>query len=213
MDCPWNPEGVNEICESPIERMLVGGLIALDSGGHANVRFLIGKSRAEELPSMRDRGKYPGLWLHVFPQEVVGPYRADFLIVAGLNGRCKTMVIECDGKEFHQDKERDWERDNFMERLTYRVIRFKGSAIWRDTMRCAQYVVEVADRYLGEPEQDYQPNQQPLHPADALKPLSTPLLGALPMAYWNWLAANSGDPPKEPPPRPARPFGEGVDYE
>jgi very-short-patch-repair endonuclease len=208
-DEPYSPldtKGVSEILESPIERRLVGGFDAVHYCREVKVRFVLGKSRADELPGIRNAEQYPGLWLHIFPQEVVGPYRADFLIVAGLNGRCKTLIVECDGEEFHRDRMKDWERDQFMERLEYRVIRFKGADIWRDVFKCARYVIEVANRYLAEPEPEYTPKQKPLYP-DNMKPFSQLLMGILSAAEWNYYAEY------EEQRKRAENTGEGEDYE
>jgi very-short-patch-repair endonuclease len=190
MDCPLNPDGVDQICESPIERRLVGGLIGMHDLDGVGLRFLVGGDRAAELPAIRDAIKHPGLWLHVFPQEIVGPYRADFLVVAGLNGRCKTLIVECDGREFHQDKGRDWERDRFMQRLQYRVVRITGAEIWRDPVKCARAVVEIANRYLVEPENEEAElrasNREPLYPA--MQQIGHHLKASISVSYWNWLS-------------------------
>lgn len=61
----------------------------------------------------------------VYTQHRVGPYRGDLFIKPNL-------IIECDGKQYHTDKERDKRRDRFIKKQGYRVVRFPGSRINRD---------------------------------------------------------------------------------
>ena len=82
----------------------------------------------------------------IFPQVVIGSYRADFLMLhrASLN-TFAGIVVECDGHDFHErTKEqatRDKSRDREMQIAGYRVLRFTGSEIWRDAFKCADQVV------------------------------------------------------------------------
>lgn len=181
----WFDTDVMLACESPIEHRMAGGMAALAVTGEANIRFVMGVARADELTNIRDAARYPDLWLHVFPQEIVGRYRADFLVVASLDGRCKTLIVECDGKEFHQDKAKDAERDEYMEKLGYRVMRFPGSDIWSDARKCARRVVDCADLVLRAIEPKPGPSQQPLHPE--MKQIFEHLAGVLPVTYWGWI--------------------------
>jgi len=57
----------------------------------------------------------------IYPQYPIGKYFADF---ANPN---LGIVIECDGKEFHQDKEKDFKRDTELFKLGYIVYRVSGS--------------------------------------------------------------------------------------
>jgi len=61
-------------------------------------------------------------------QVVIGCYRADFVV--------DKVVIECDGKEFHQDKEREQKRDKYLNEAGYTVVHFSGSDIYNNPDKC-----------------------------------------------------------------------------
>lgn len=83
----------------------------------------------------------------VFQQQKIGSYRADFVVVgvASENAKPVTVVVECDGHDFHertkQQAQRDRRRDREMTALGYRVFRFTGSEIWADPRSCATEVM------------------------------------------------------------------------
>lgn len=117
------------VIKSPIERYMLCGLyeagtkagIAIDLGEHT---FTRGPNKALALTLQRE----------------IGPFAADFALV----GPFKSVVIECDGAEFHQDKEKDASRDKFMQERGWRVMRFTGQEIYQDAARCASIAMEAA---------------------------------------------------------------------
>lgn len=83
----------------------------------------------------------------VAPQVKIGKYRADFVIVHRLGIRdFATVVVECDGHEFHEktaeQAERDRRRDRDMQMLGCRVFRFTGREIKRNPFAAARSVLE-----------------------------------------------------------------------
>lgn len=98
----------------------------------------------------------------IFPQHNLGDYRVDFLIRAtGTQIRSrpdgggwdehrieKSMIVECDGHDFHEktkeQAQRDKERDRFLQGLGHSVFRYTGSELFRDSFHCAT----EAYRYL-----------------------------------------------------------------
>lgn len=58
--------------------------------------------------------------LPMLPQYPIGPYFADFADPDAM------VVLECDGRQFHQDKERDAARDRFMIARGWTVYRVTG---------------------------------------------------------------------------------------
>lgn len=62
--------------------------------------------------------RYSGL--PMLPQYPIGPYFADFA------DPDTKVVIECDGRQFHQDKERDAARDLYMAQRGWTVFRVTG---------------------------------------------------------------------------------------
>lgn len=89
------------------------------------------------------------IWGIVTPQAMVQEKRVDFLIryISGLSS-VSGVIVECDGHQFHEKtKEQaanDKRRDRDFVAAGYRVLRFSGSEIWNDPMRCASDAIEVA---------------------------------------------------------------------
>jgi very-short-patch-repair endonuclease len=77
-------------------------------------------------------------------------YRADISISD--NDMGAHVVLEADGHDFHErTKEqaaRDRSRDRAMTAAGITVLRFTGSEIWRDPMRCASEAYQVATKKL-----------------------------------------------------------------
>lgn len=77
-------------------------------------------------------------------QYQVGRYRADFLLV-GFNGAA--IIVECDGHNFHErTKEqaaRDRQRDRDLQAAGFIVLRFTGSELWADPMKCGREAITV----------------------------------------------------------------------
>jgi very-short-patch-repair endonuclease len=83
----------------------------------------------------------------VIPQFPLGIYVADFLIFPKF---FVPAIIECDGQETHKTKEQryaDCVKARFLMRHGYMVIRFTGSEIWVDAVRCAEEAIQLATRY------------------------------------------------------------------
>ena len=81
------------------------------------------------------------------PQVQIGKYRADFVIVHRYGtADYSTVVVECDGHDFHEktpkQAERDKRRDREMQMRGYRVFRFTGTEIVRDPFAAARSVLE-----------------------------------------------------------------------
>lgn len=123
------------LCESPIEQVALYQLAGFNFG---NDEY---PSRARILCKRGEVDHYPDL-IHIIPQVVFGRYRLDFLVDA----RHKLFAVECDGKEFHQQKGRDQTRDDYLlseHRIT--TYRIPGSAIWAGGMH-AQIVAGMIKR-------------------------------------------------------------------
>jgi very-short-patch-repair endonuclease len=71
-------------------------------------------------------------------QYKVNGYRADFLLVSNTG---QSVLIECDGHDFHErTKEqaaRDRKKDRDLQAAGYVVLRYTGSELWNDPMKCA----------------------------------------------------------------------------
>jgi very-short-patch-repair endonuclease len=73
---------------------------------------------------------------------------ADYVVVV-LSDPNKFIVVECDGHDFHErTKEqaaRDRSRDRRLQAAGHHVLRFTGSEIYRDPMKCAEEVLDRAN--------------------------------------------------------------------
>lgn len=81
----------------------------------------------------------------VYTQVPCGKYRIDMAIYIGK----KKVAIEADGKSFHSsvkqvkhDKEKDW----YLRKNRWEVIRFSGSDIYRNSYKCVE---EIGIRFNG----------------------------------------------------------------
>ncbi len=82
----------------------------------------------------------------VYPQVRIGPYRVDFLVLfRDKSGDVRPLVVECDGRDFHDrtpdQAARDRKRDRYLALHSIVVLRFTGSELWADPHACAQEVV------------------------------------------------------------------------
>jgi hypothetical protein len=129
-------------CESPIEQMLCCGLFAIL--GCKAVHDPYNLNRRAELADIA--GAEPAAF--AFSQHWIKPsneqkYRADFLLVLinPIHRTARHIVIECDGKDFHNSEEQkryDQQRDeDILASGYYAVRRFSG----RDIHRRWQYTI------------------------------------------------------------------------
>lgn len=80
------------------------------------------------------------LFLKVEPQIRLANYRADF----GFPGR--KIAVECDGHEYHKTQEQrthDARRDRVFTTEGWNVIRFTGSEINADPLKCAREIERI----------------------------------------------------------------------
>lgn len=79
-------------------------------------------------------------------------WRADFVLsVPSLSSR--KMIVECDGHQFHErTKEqavRDRSRDREAQAAGYSILRFTGSELYRDPLKCVREVLDVLKQTWG----------------------------------------------------------------
>ena len=73
---------------------------------------------------------------------VIGPYKVDFTY-----GDC---VIELDGHEYHKTKEQrdhDYKRERYLQKLGYNVIRFTGTEVFLDDRKCVIDMVGIHNTF------------------------------------------------------------------
>jgi very-short-patch-repair endonuclease len=137
------PMGVNEACESPIEKLMA---IALWSRGEWSKRLVMhGVASVRMLEDMAAEE----LAIQCAPQVEVEGYRVDFLavLVTSQKDPVYRVAIECDGHDFHEKTKeqaaRDKARDRTLTAAGITVMRFTGSEIWKDAGACADEVLNV----------------------------------------------------------------------
>jgi very-short-patch-repair endonuclease len=118
--------------------------------------------------------------LTISVQHKLGDYQVDFLltgsecgpdhdhpvpspsgeIIPGCKTAWKSMIIECDGPDFHghgkEPARHDRSRDRFFQSMGYLVVRYTGSEIGADVFKAADEAIRtlgraVADAFADEP--------------------------------------------------------------
>lgn len=89
--------------------------------------------------------------LEVEAEQMVGRYRPDFVV------RAYKLAVELDGHETHssvEDRIRDGQRQRYLQRLGWTVLRFTGREIHQDADACAAEVMDFVQA-LGTPAPSY----------------------------------------------------------
>ena len=135
-------------CDSPIETIFYVALQMELGVGVREVRDLE-MLEASERPWKMPRPDQRGVVLWLERQATVEKYRVDFLFfVLNKEGSYSSLVVECDGHDFHertkQQAARDRARDRRLQQLGHKVFRFTGSELWRDPGSCVTDVLDWA---------------------------------------------------------------------
>lgn len=94
-----------------------------------------------------DASKEPFAGVCVEPQVELGGWRADFVIhrYDWICGKWRTVIVECDGHDFHERTKEQAARDRSRDRRAslsgFVVLRFTGSELWKDPLGCAEQVM------------------------------------------------------------------------
>lgn len=133
--------GAKDLCQSPIERMMLGGLIATPFGYGIGENIIIPAAEIESADAASPVNNY------IVPQMQIPQfrYRTDFFVSLATNGyRRLGMFIECDGHDWHEkNKEqaaRDRKRDRDLQSLGVNVLRFTGSEIFSNFDECMNQI-------------------------------------------------------------------------
>lgn len=129
---------MREQCESPIEELFLGGLMAASLRHGDCMEFCEGGLLAGAAPTRPS----------CYQQVRMGDYRVDFFIIKPGPRGVTNIVVECDGHEFHaatkEQMTRDRKRDRYFTSSGYVVLRFTGSEIFADPYKCGYEVVKMA---------------------------------------------------------------------
>lgn len=135
-------------CESPIEELLLlclaaEGLIAGDEIYFNRLDF--------------EPFSCGGAIVAVKPQVQIGKYRIDFQVGMWIRTvlqssdqeewRAATILVECDGHDFHdrtkEQASRDRERDRDLQTAGFQIFRYTGADLWRDAMSHARELLHA----------------------------------------------------------------------
>jgi hypothetical protein len=132
-DLAYNLErgSIWKACESPIERAFVAAFFLYHGYKYGKPLLSDRYSLSADAPQM-----------FIIPQFTAGPYRVDFLIGWNIGEhRHTSVVVECDGHDFHEKTKRqaarDKARDRYLSSEFAKVMRFTGSEIYADACGCA----------------------------------------------------------------------------
>lgn len=127
-----------DFCESPIEAAFATAFVVLGEHHFGRVAIV---ERGHE----RDYPKSVGWQLRF--QHDIGRYRADFIASPNPFDKNRSVVVECDGHDFHErtkeQAQRDRSRDREMQMEGWKVFRFTGAEIYRNAFSCATEVFET----------------------------------------------------------------------
>ena len=143
-------------CESPIEELLLGALLLFsESSGNFPVVLNTKHPLTCDVTRFREAdAQYFGIGQGcvIAPQFEIGKYRVDFCILfpGARSSDNFHIVVECDGHQFHErtkeQARRDRSRDRFIQAAGFQVLRFTGSEIWNDSIKCVLEVLDAARR-------------------------------------------------------------------
>lgn len=123
-------------CQSPIESMLATALL-----------YQIGVDMVERSGPPPFKPVEPVA--NLVTQHRIGDYKVDLALV----GADIAVAIECDGHDFHEKTReqaaRDKARDRAITAAGFAILRFTGSEIWADPIRCAEEAFAVAKDQLS----------------------------------------------------------------
>ena len=87
----------------------------------------------------------------ITPQLPVGQYRVDFTLTDIPEAPLVKVAIELDGHEYHKSKEqrqKDYERERYLQRQGWKIIRFTGSEVYGDVQACVEETVSLVNEYV-----------------------------------------------------------------
>lgn len=144
-----------EFCDSPIENILFSALLFESNGYHpfdiCTLDILEGTNGVKSYLDIKPRKDMETI---VVPQVKIGDYVADFLFTCSFRGSVSRFIVECDGHDFHEktkeQAKRDKRRDRWLLSKGISSLRFTGSEIYQDPIRCAEEISLYATLKIDE---------------------------------------------------------------
>lgn len=137
--------------DSPIERILCVAINMYGRFGCSEFRGALW-AESEEMAQALMRDDLNRACLVIESQKQLPDWRVDFMVHAYSwwpSGTWRSVVIECDGHDYHEKTKeqarRDRSRDRRVQRMgKHQIYRFTGSEIWNDAWGCAREVYDWA---------------------------------------------------------------------
>jgi len=120
-------------CESPIEKLLLPWILCQEYSFFQHIPDVL-------LPGdLQYLSQYS---VALVPQLPIGKYRVDFALASRRGGIVRFVVIECDGKQYHEDVYRDIDRDSLLlsNKQVLDIVPLSGKEIWKDPRAAAKKV-------------------------------------------------------------------------
>jgi very-short-patch-repair endonuclease len=114
-------------CDSPIEGDVCPALIFADYEGFDAMPPTV------HIP--KEDADFPDTDIVIIPQFAVARYRIDFAIICrgpGTKPATKIVGLECDGADYHTDRQKDVARDAYLAKLGIEIFRASGTDIKRE---------------------------------------------------------------------------------
>lgn len=137
-------EKLSLTCDSPIEALFATAFIFCCAMRSDPVALL-----SDKLETTKEGRRW-----FVEPQVTLLGARVDFLIGVYPKVEGKSVIVECDGHDFHErtpeQAARDRSRDRAFQAAGYKIFRFTGTEIHRKPSECARDVVKELLKMVGE---------------------------------------------------------------
>lgn len=113
-------------------------------------------------PSLKKEIQETGLSIYLTSQQKVGSYTIDFELCAeGFVCDVLKLAIEIDGHDFHEKTKeqagRDKRRDREITKYDYIIIRFTGSEVYTNAIKCVQEALDIFITLVYERYAKYEP--------------------------------------------------------
>lgn len=142
---------VTGIGDSPIERLFYEALdIEIRTNWEYDLKLVVAESGTRSPEFLPELDSVAPFKILLESQIEVEGARVDFLAttMAGKFGLYKSLIIECDGHDYHErtkeQASRDRARDRKFQNAGHTIYRFTGAEIYADPIKCANQVIRWA---------------------------------------------------------------------
>jgi len=131
-------------CESPIESDMLAALLT------GNWPFSLSIAPLSHVAKDYDE-PFPLGDVVIVPQLAFLRYRLDLGIIVERDRGKAIVGVECDGAEFHQDRDRDAARDDYFRCVGVPVFRIRGAQIYSEPTATADTIIAAIEEWRARP--------------------------------------------------------------